>query len=108
MAARSSGLWPGTSPQMVALQDIRLPTTLGDAYRAAACAWTPCGRFLLTAWQGGMGMLTMHKVRCYAASAGSSCNLRPAIDARDTLRNSRKACSVLYCSVLYSSVDCIS
>ena len=70
---------------MVASQEFRLPTTLGDTHRAAACAWTPCGRFLLTAWQGGMGMLTMHEVRCYAASAGSNCNSQPAIEALETL-----------------------
>ncbi len=40
----------------------QLPTSLGDSYRASACAWSPDGCFLLTSWHGGMGMLTVHEV----------------------------------------------
>ncbi len=61
------------------LQDLKLPTTLGNTYRASACAWTSCGRFLLTSWQGGMGMLTMHEVRHQAAHARPSCSEQAAV-----------------------------
>ena len=53
---------PGCNIHLICVQVCELPTSLGDTYRASACAWSPNGRFLLTSWHGGMGMLTVHEV----------------------------------------------
>ena len=43
-------------------QAVQLPGSGSRSHKASACAWSADGRFLLTGWHGGMGLLTVHEV----------------------------------------------